>query len=84
MARMLAQLGVVSVTANGLAPVLGGFLAAGFGWRSIFAAMLVAAAIVTFIVWRYFPETRSTVRTPPRAGGNGRGLPQACCASPCS
>ena len=36
MARMLAQLGVVSVTANALAPVVGGYLASGFGWRSIF------------------------------------------------
>ena len=83
MARMLAQLGVVSVTANGLAPVVGGYLASGFGWRSIFAALLIAAAIVTIIVWRFFPETRSTARTPPRAA-EWPAVAAACCANPCS
>ena len=68
MARTLAQLGVVTVTANGLAPVLGGFLTAGFGWRSVFAAILAVTAITAFVVWRFFPETRSAVTNPPRAG----------------
>ena len=67
MAPLLAKLAIVSVTANGLAPILGGFLTAGFGWRSVFAALLVAAAIGTWFIWRYLPETRSTDKVPPNA-----------------
>ena len=67
MASLLAKLAIVSVTANGLAPILGGFLTAGFGWRSVFAALVVTAAIGTWFVWRYLPETRSTDRAPPNA-----------------
>jgi DHA1 family bicyclomycin/chloramphenicol resistance-like MFS transporter len=67
MAPLLAKLAIVSVTANGLAPIVGGFLTAGFGWRSVFAALLVAATIGTWFVWRYLPETRSAQKVPPNA-----------------
>jgi DHA1 family bicyclomycin/chloramphenicol resistance-like MFS transporter len=57
MAKILAQLTMVVVLGNSLAPVLGGFLAAGFGWRSIFAVLLVAAVMTGYFVWRDLPET---------------------------
>jgi DHA1 family bicyclomycin/chloramphenicol resistance-like MFS transporter len=57
MARILAQLTMVVVLGNSLAPVLGGFLATGFGWRSIFAVLLVAAVMTGYFVWRHLPET---------------------------
>jgi DHA1 family bicyclomycin/chloramphenicol resistance-like MFS transporter len=67
MAPLLAKLAIVSVTTNGLAPILGGFLTAGFGWRSVFAALLVAAAIGAWFIWAYLPETRSMDKAPPDA-----------------
>jgi len=67
MARAMAQLAIVSVLTNGLAPVLGGYLAAGLGWRSVFAALIVAASIPTFLAWRHLPETRVATASPPAA-----------------
>jgi DHA1 family bicyclomycin/chloramphenicol resistance-like MFS transporter len=67
MARMLAQLGIVAVVASGLSPILGGFLAAGFGWRSVFVALLATAGSVAWFTWRYLPETRSEDTQPPQA-----------------
>lgn len=66
MSRALAQVTMVAVLGNSLAPVLGGFIAAGFGWRSIFAALVVAAAIIGAIAWRKLPETRPATDRPPR------------------
>ena len=67
MARMLALLTMVAVLGNSLAPVLGGFLATGFGWRAIFAALALATSIVALIAWRHLPETRPLDAHPPRA-----------------
>ena len=67
MAKMLASLTMVAVLGNSLAPVLGGFLAAGFGWRAIFATLVLAASTVGFVAWRRLPETRPRDVHPPRA-----------------
>jgi DHA1 family bicyclomycin/chloramphenicol resistance-like MFS transporter len=67
MARMLALLTMVAVLGNSLAPVLGGFLATGFGWRAIFAALALATSIVALIAWRHLPETRPLDAHPPGA-----------------
>ena len=68
MARMLASLTMVAVLGNSLAPVLGGFLVAGLGWRAIFGALVVAAATVAFVVWRRLPETRPQIDRPAHGG----------------
>jgi DHA1 family bicyclomycin/chloramphenicol resistance-like MFS transporter len=67
MVKMLASLTMVAVVGNSLAPVLGGFLAAGLGWRAIFATLVATAATVTFVAWRRLPETRPADAQPPRA-----------------
>jgi DHA1 family bicyclomycin/chloramphenicol resistance-like MFS transporter len=67
MVKTLASLTMVAVVGNSLAPVLGGFLAAGLGWRAIFATLVVAAAAVAFVAWRRLPETRPVDAHPPRA-----------------
>ena len=67
MARAMAQLAIVSVLTNGLAPILGGFLAAGLGWRAVFGALIVAASIPTYFAWRHLPETRALTGAPPRS-----------------
>jgi DHA1 family bicyclomycin/chloramphenicol resistance-like MFS transporter len=66
MASAIAQLAIVSVLTNGLAPVLGGFLTAGFGWRAVFAALIVLAMVPTYFAWKHLPETRDQSRTPAR------------------
>ncbi len=58
MVRSLATLTMVSVLGNSLAPVLGGFIAAGLGWRAIFAALMLATTTVGLTCWRRLPETR--------------------------
>ena len=41
MARVLAKLAIVAVVSSASAPVVGGFLTAWFGWRSVFGAQVV-------------------------------------------
>lgn len=66
MSKALASVTMVAVLGNSLAPVLGGFISAGFGWRAIFAAVLVAAVVIGFFAWRRLPETRPPTEHPPR------------------
>jgi len=68
MAKVLASLTMVAVLGNSLAPVLGGLITAGFGWRAIFAVLVLAATAVGIVVWRRLPETRPPGAHPPRAG----------------
>lgn len=65
MSRALAQVTMVSVLANALAPVLGGFITVGFGWRGIFGALLLTAAVVALAAGRHLPETRPATDRPP-------------------
>ena len=65
MASAIAQLAIVSVLTNGLAPVLGGFLTAGFGWRAVFGALILFALVPTYFAWKHLPETRDQTRPPP-------------------
>lgn len=67
MARAMARLAIVSVLANGFAPILGGYLAAGLGWRAVFGALIVTASIPTYFAWRHLPETRTLTAAPPRS-----------------
>jgi DHA1 family bicyclomycin/chloramphenicol resistance-like MFS transporter len=51
---------------NSLAPVVGGFIATGMGWRAIFAALMLATLAVGTVAWRRLPETRRLGVHPPR------------------
>lgn len=64
MARALAQLAIVAVIASGTAPILGGYLTEGFGWRAVFVALLATAAFIGWFAWRWLPETRGTDTRP--------------------
>ena len=55
--RLMARLMLVMGVAPILAPLLGGWLLAGFGWRGIFAALALYATLMTAVVWRWLPET---------------------------
>ena len=67
MAKMLASLTMVAVLGNSLAPVLGGFVATGLGWRAIFATLMLATLAVGMVAFRRLPETRRAGVHPPRA-----------------
>lgn len=68
MSRALAQVTMVAVLGNSLAPVLGGFLTAGLGWRSIFVALIATTLVIGSVAWRRLPETRPPAARPPRGG----------------
>lgn len=68
MSRALAQVTMVAVLGNSLAPVLGGFLTAGLGWRSIFAALIATTLVIGWVAWRRLPETRPPAARPPGGG----------------
>jgi DHA1 family bicyclomycin/chloramphenicol resistance-like MFS transporter len=65
-ARRLASLTMVAVMGNALAPVIGGLISAGLGWRAIFGVLVLAALAVGVVVWRRLPETRPPDARPPR------------------
>lgn len=67
MAKLFASLTMVAVLGNSLAPVIGGFVATGLGWRAIFATLMLATLVVGTVAWRRLPETRRAGVHPPRA-----------------
>ena len=67
MIKALATLTMVAVLGHALAPAVGGFLTAALGWRSVFSALVLVAAVLALAVWRYLPETRAAVAEPPSA-----------------
>ena len=74
----LSGLGVLAISG----PLLGGVLAAAFGWRSTMMAVAVSGALVWLFVWRFVPETIR--RRNPNATRWGRSpRPRArCCVIP--
>ncbi len=55
--RELSLIGSVMALAPVLAPIAGGILQTGFGWRSIFVTLVIAGLIGSAIVWLLLPET---------------------------
>jgi MFS transporter, DHA1 family, multidrug resistance protein len=55
--RELSVMGAVMALAPVLAPIAGGVLQTGFGWRSIFFALVCGGLIGAAIVWPLLPET---------------------------
>jgi len=58
--RELSLIGSVMALAPVVAPILGGVLQTGFGWRSIFFALVAAGLAGAVIVWLLLPETLAT------------------------
>jgi MFS transporter, DHA1 family, multidrug resistance protein len=58
--RELSLIGSVMALAPVLAPIAGGLLQTGFGWRSIFVTLLIAALTGATIVRLLLPETLAT------------------------
>ena len=55
--RELSLIGAVMALAPVLAPLLGGVLQTGFGWRSVFFTLVGGGVVGAAIVWPLMPET---------------------------
>ena len=60
--RELSLIGSVMALAPVLAPVAGGILQTGFGWRVIFFTLVVAGFAGAAIIWLLLPETLTSAR----------------------
>jgi DHA1 family bicyclomycin/chloramphenicol resistance-like MFS transporter len=58
--RELSLMGSVMALAPVLAPLAGGLLQTGFGWRSIFVTLVAAGVTGAGVVWLLLPETLAT------------------------
>jgi MFS transporter, DHA1 family, multidrug resistance protein len=63
--RELSVMGAVMALAPVLAPIAGGVLQTGFGWRSIFFALVGGGLIGAALVWPLLPETLAARATEP-------------------
>lgn len=55
--RQMALLTLMMLVGPGLAPLFGGLLAEGFGWRSIFVLLVALGAVGMGFAWWLLPET---------------------------
>jgi DHA1 family bicyclomycin/chloramphenicol resistance-like MFS transporter len=58
--RELSLIGSVMALAPVLAPIVGGLMQTGFGWRSVFFALVAAGLCGVGMVWLLLPETLKT------------------------
>ncbi|MDD5248034.1 MAG: multidrug effflux MFS transporter [Rhodocyclaceae bacterium] len=68
--RLMAHIGMMFAIAPAVAPVLGGWVGAIFGWHAIFIFLALYGAVLVAAIWRYLPET-----LPPAARQSLRPLP---------
>ena len=63
--RELSVIGAVMALAPVLAPIAGGILQTGFGWRSVFFTLVAAGVAGAGVVWWLLPETLTRRATEP-------------------
>jgi DHA1 family bicyclomycin/chloramphenicol resistance-like MFS transporter len=57
--RELSLIAAVMALAPVMAPIAGGVVQTGFGWRAVFLVLVAAGLVCAVIVWRLLPETLS-------------------------
>ena len=55
--RLMSQMTMMFALAPAIAPVIGGWLQTLFGWRSIFAFLVLSTAALWLACWKLLPET---------------------------
>jgi MFS transporter, DHA1 family, multidrug resistance protein len=55
--RILAHAMMIFALAPAIAPIIGGYIAHGFGWRAIFVFLTAVALAIWLAIWRLLPET---------------------------
>ncbi len=70
MVKAIAYLTMFYTLGPMIAPIVGGFLVDGFGWRSVFAFSVAAGALIAFGAWRVIYETKppAGAGAPPQQG----------------
>jgi DHA1 family bicyclomycin/chloramphenicol resistance-like MFS transporter len=68
--RVMAHVSMMFTLAPALAPVIGGWLHAQFGWRSVFWFLTLAAAGLAVWAWLALPETLPSERRHPLHAGD--------------
>jgi DHA1 family bicyclomycin/chloramphenicol resistance-like MFS transporter len=63
--RLMAHITMMFALAPAIAPVIGGRLQSLFGWRSIFAFLVLMTVILWLACWRLLPETLPPQRRQP-------------------
>lgn len=63
--RLMAHITMMFALAPAIAPVIGGRLQIWFGWRSIFAFLVLMTLALWFACWRLLPETLPAARRQP-------------------
>ncbi len=63
--RLMSHITMMFALAPAIAPVIGGRLQEWFGWRSVFAFLVVASATLGVACWRWLPETLPASRRQP-------------------
>lgn len=63
--RVMSRIAVVFALAPAVAPIIGGWLHVWFGWRSVFAFLMLFALALWFICWKALPETLPVERRHP-------------------
>jgi DHA1 family bicyclomycin/chloramphenicol resistance-like MFS transporter len=58
-AKRMAYLNMIVMLSPALAPLLGGLIAVGLGWRAILVGLLLLGIVNLTLVWRRLPESRS-------------------------
>lgn len=68
-AKRMALMNLMVTLGPGIAPILGGWLAATAGWRSILIALCVLGALNLTLAWRLLPETGKALAGVPVTAG---------------
>ncbi|HLO62789.1 MAG TPA: multidrug effflux MFS transporter [Azonexus sp.] len=55
--RLMSQITMMFAFAPAIAPVIGGWLQTYFGWRSVFAFLVLSTAALWLACWKLLPET---------------------------
>ena len=55
--RLMSQITMMFAMAPAIAPVIGGWLQTFFGWRAVFAFLVLATAALWLACWKLLPET---------------------------
>lgn len=68
--RELSLMASVMALAPVVAPVVGGALQTGLGWRSVFVVLLLTMALIAAVVWLLLPETNTRRASEPVSFGS--------------
>jgi DHA1 family bicyclomycin/chloramphenicol resistance-like MFS transporter len=55
--QLMSRVTMIFAVAPAVAPVIGGWLETGFGWRSVFYFLTLFTVLLLLVSWRFLPET---------------------------